>query len=308
MSLVECIPNFSEGRDQSVIAQLSGVIKAVNGVHLLDVSSDPDHNRTVITFSGEPKSVEHAAFDSIALAAKLINLDRHRGVHPRIGATDVVPFVPLRDCTMDDCVTLAHNLGKRVGDVLDMPVYLYEYATSIPERRNLADVRRGGYEHLKLMIGRNRAYDPDFGPARLTPSGGVIIGARKPLIAFNAFLDTTDVEIAKAIAREIRESSGGLKAVKALGLFVDNRAQVSMNVVDFQTTGLFTIMQRLNELASYHGTIITETELVGLMPQSALIETALSYLQLPRSSHEYILEGCIGDATGEYKELLFDNL
>ena len=226
---VECIPNFSEARRPEVVDKIAAAITSVAGARLLDRSSDLDHNRTVLTFAGPPQAVEEAAFRAIRTASELIDLNHHTGEHPRVGATDVCPFVPLSGVTMDDCVALAKRLGERVGRELGIPVYLYEYAASRPERTNLENLRKGQYEGLKSEIETDPDRQPDYGPARLGPAGATVIGARNPLIAFNVYLTTAEVEIAKKIAKAIRQSSGGMRYVKALGLLVDGRAQVSMN-------------------------------------------------------------------------------
>ena len=305
MPLIECVPNFSEGRDMTIIQSLGDAIEAVEGVNLLNVSSDYDHHRTVMTFIGEPEPILEAAYQSIAIAAQLIDLEKHQGVHPRMGATDVVPFVPLRGASISDCVEVAQKLGVQVGDKLGLPVYLYEAAATQPDRQNLADVRRGGYEKLKEEIHLPHR-KPDFGSTRLGNAGACVIGARQPLIAFNAYLDTDDVDIAQQIAVEIRESGGGLAFLKALGLLVAGQAQVSMNIIDFRQTSLFTIMSALHELVNKYNVSVTHTELVGLIPQSALVNTALSYLQLPVKSRDLILESRIGAAIGDYREIQFE--
>lgn len=303
MSLVECVPNFSEGQRAEVIAALTTAIQSVP-VALLDVSSDPDHNRTVITFAGEPEAVAEAMFRGARAAAQQIDLEQHHGVHPRMGAVDVIPFVPLRGISLAECAALARAFGQRVGDELGLPVYLYEAAATRPERVNLADVRRGGYELLKTTI-QTPERAPDFGPARLTPAGALAVGARDPLIAFNAFLDTDDVTIAQAIAAAIRESGGGLPKLKALGLLVKGQAQVSMNVIDFRQTSLFTIMTALRAEAQKHQVAVTHTELVGLIPQAALIDYALAALQLPSHTRDLVLEQRIGAVLGDYREVPF---
>jgi glutamate formiminotransferase len=231
---IECIPNFSEARRPDVVDKIVAAIQSVEGAKLLDRSSDLDHNRTVLTFAGTPAAVEEAAFRAIRQAADLIDLNEHKGEHPRIGATDVVPFVPLAGVSMEECVLLARRLGERVGSELRIPVYLYEYAATRPERTNLENLRKGQFEGLREEIQSNPDRKPDFGPARLGSAGATVIGARDPLIAFNVYLTTSDVEIAKKIARAIRQSSGGLRYVKALGLFVEERAQVSINLTNYR--------------------------------------------------------------------------
>lgn len=304
-ALVECVPNFSEGRRTWVIETIVEAIRKAD-VHILDVSSDPDHNRTVVTFIGTPSTIGDGALRGIAEAKRLINLDEHVGVHPRIGAADVVPFVPLRDVSMSECVDIAHQLGIRVVEELGLPVYFYEYAAKIPARRNLAEVRRHPYEKLKQTIQTDPTRLPDLGEPSLSSAGAVAIGARDPLIAFNAYLDTDDVNIAKAIAAAVRQSGGGLPYLKALGLLVRGRAQVSMNITDFRRTSLYIIMEVVREQARRHGAIVTHTELVGLIPQSALIQTALMYLGLPPETATRLLETRVGDVTGDYREILFE--
>lgn len=294
--LIECVPNFSEGRQTEIVEQIVGAIRAVPGVLVLDVESDADHHRSVVTFVGGPDAVVVGAFAGIRTAAQLINLDEHRGVHPRLGATDVVPFVPLRDATMAQCVGLARHLGQRVGDELGIPVYLYEEAATRPERRNLADVRRGEYEGLKRTLGSDPARDPDFGPTTLTPAGATVIGARPPLIAYNVYLSTGNVEIARNVAKAIRYSSGGLRAVKALGLLVDGRAQVSINMTDVRTTPLHRVFELIRAEAARYGVLPTESEIVGLIPQDALLDVAEHYLQLNRFGRAQVLERRLAEA------------
>lgn len=287
---IECVPNFSEGRRPEVIDSIRAAIAAVSGAHVLDQHVDADHNRSVITFAGPPGPVAEAAFAAIARAAKLIDLDRHRGEHPRIGATDVVPFVPLEGATLEACVEIARALGQRVGETLGIPVYLYEAAATRPERVNLENLRRGEYEGLKAAIADDPARAPDFGPARLGKAGATVIGARQPLIAFNAYLTTGEVEIARRIARAIRHSSGGLRYLKALGLLVEGTAQVSMNLTDYRLTPLARVVELIRREAARHGVALRETELVGLIPQAALVEAARWYMQLDRFEPDQILE------------------
>ena len=234
--IVECVPNFSEGRRQEVIDRIVAAMAQVPGASVLDVQSDVDHNRSVVTLVGAPEAALEAAFQGIASAAQLIDMDHHHGAHPRMGATDVVPFVPVQGVTMDDCVALARRLGERAGAELGIPVYLYEEAATRPERRNLADVRRGEYEGIKAEIATEPGRTPDFGPAHLGTAGATAIGARPPLIAFNVYLNTGDAAPAKAIAKAVRHSSGGLHFVKALGLLVDGQVKISMNLTDYRVT------------------------------------------------------------------------
>jgi len=289
-AIVECVPNFSEARRPEVVESIMNAIKAVPGVHLLDRHSDADHNRTVLTFAGGPKEVEEAAFQAISKAAELIDLEQHRGEHPRIGATDVVPFVPVSGVTMQDCVEIAQRLGKRVGNELGIPVYLYEEAAIRPERRNLENIRRGQYEALKKEIATNAEREPDFGPRAVGLAGATVIGARQFLIAFNVYLTTADVTVAKKIAKAIRNSSGGLRYVKALGLLVEGQAQVSMNLTNFHETPVAQVVEMIRSEATRYGVSIHHSELVGLIPEAALIDVATWHLQLDGFKPEQVLE------------------
>jgi len=273
-----------------VIEQIVAAMDDCPGAQVLDVQSDPDHNRSVVTLVGAPQAIVEAAFQGIAVAAKLIDMDHHRGGHPRMGATDVVPFVPIGESTMQDCVELACQLGKRVGDQLDIPVYLYEAAATRPDRANLADVRRGEYEGLKAEIATNPERAPDFGPAVLGAAGATAIGARPPLIAYNVYLNTNDIKPAQAIAKAIRHSSGGLRHVKALGLIVEGQAQVSMNLTDYRRTPVHRVMEMIRSEAGHLGLAVTRSEVVGLLPAEALIDAARFYLQLTDLSPDQVLE------------------
>ena len=299
--LVECIPNFSEARRPEVIEAILAEITCVPEISLLNHSSDDDHNRSVVTFAGPPAAVEEAAFRAIRKAAGLINLDEHTGSHPRLGATDVVPLVPISAVSMEDCVQMARRLGERVGKELNIPVYLYEEAATRPERVNLENIRRGQYEGLKTEIETNPDRQPDFGPARLGPAGATVIGARHPLIAYNVYLNTDDVSIAKAIAKKIRQSSGGLPYVKALGMLVEGRAQVSMNLTNFHQTSVRRVVEAIRSEARKHGTKIHHSELIGLIPQEALIDSAVWYLQLEGFQPEQILEHQLSKAATQSK-------
>ncbi|MEM6527613.1 MAG: glutamate formimidoyltransferase [Chloroflexota bacterium] len=305
MPLVECIPNFSDGRDATVIQTITDAIASA-GVHLLDVSSDADHNRTVVTFAGEPDVVAEGAFRGVKAAAECIDLTAHSGVHPRIGAADVVPFVPLRDISMLACAELAQTTGQRIASELNLPVFLYEAAAKNTARTNLADIRRGGYERLQARMQSDPAMQPDYGPATHGTAGAVVIGAREPLVAYNAYLSTDDVSIAKAIAKAVRASGGGLPYLKAIGLLVDGRAQVSMNLIDFRQTPLYIVTEAVRTEAAKHGTIVTETELVGLVPQQALIDAAIASLGLPDTVRNLILEQGVGAATGNFQQIPFE--
>ena len=291
--LVECVPNFSEGRRREVVDQILDAIAAVPGVTLLDREMDPDHNRSVLTFAGEPEPVLEAAFRAIARAATLIDLNQHKGQHPRMGATDVVPFVPFEGVTLGDCAELARRLGRRVGDELAIPVFLYEAAASTAARTSLADVRRGEFEGLRDAIGRDAACRPDFGPERIhATAGATAIGARRFLVAFNANLATADVRVAKAVAAAVREQSGGLKNVRALGFSIENgrRAQVSMNLVNVDATPIHRVLALVRDEAARHGTTLSGCEVVGLVPESALLAAAEHALQLEGFERDQVLE------------------
>lgn len=305
MPLIECVPNFSEGRDEAVIAAIVAAIETAD-VHVLDVSSDRDHNRTVVTFVGEPDAVLAGAFAGIQSAATHIDLTQHTGVHPRIGAADVVPLIPLRDSSLAECRGYARQLGKWVGNELDLPVYLYEAAALKPERTNLAYIRRGGFEQLQQRIDRDPAMQPDFGSTKVGKAGAAVIGARQPLVAYNAYLDVADVGIAKRIAKAVRASSGGLPYLKAIGLLVDGQAQVSMNLVDYRQTSLFAVMQAVRAEAAKHGATVTHTELIGLIPQQALFDAAFAHLGLPVTTQQQILEQRVGAVTHDYREITFE--
>ena len=298
-AIVECIANYSEARRPEVVEAIMQAITSVAEVHLLDRHSDTDHNRTVLTYVGPPQAVQEAAFRSIARAAELINLDEHTGEHPRIGATDVCPFVPISGITMQEAVQLARELGQRVGTELGIPVYLYEEAATRPERQNLENVRRGQYEGLKEEILTNPARQPDFGPAQLGPAGATVIGARQPLIAYNVYLSTDDVSIAEKVARAVRQSSGGLRYVKALGMLVEGRAQVSMNLTNFHKTPVARVVEMIRREAARYAVGVHHCELVGLIPQQALVDAAQWYLQLDQFDAEQILEHKIQAAAQE---------
>ncbi len=291
--LVECVPNFSEGRRREVVDQILAAVAAVNGVTLLDCEMDPDHNRCVLTFAGEPEPVMEGAFQAIKKASELIDLNHHSGQHPRMGATDVVPFVPVENCTLDDCAEMARKVGKRVGEELAIPVFLYESAASTPARTSLADVRRGEFEGLREAIGKDPARKPDFGPEKIHPTAGATaIGARRFLVAFNANLNTPDVRIAKAVAASIREQSGGLKNVRALGFSIENgrRAQVSMNLVNVEATPIHRVLALVRAEAARHGAAISGCEVVGLVPEAAMLDAAEHAMQLEGFRRDQVLE------------------
>lgn len=288
--LVECVPNFSNGRSPEIYNGIADAIRSVPGAHVLDVSADPDHNRTVITFVGAPDDVVEAAFRAIAFAAQHINLDEHQGEHPRIGATDVCPFIPIQGVTTADCVALAKKLGQRVGEELGIAVYLYGDAATQPERQKLAAIRKGEYELWRDEVATNPARQPDYGPAEAKPWGATVIGVRPFLIAYNIYLNSSDVAIADQIARDIRFIGGGLRFVQAKGFLVDGQAQISMNLTDFEKTPIFRVQEMVRREAARYGLTITKAELVGLTPQKALLEAAKWYLQLDNLQDSQVLE------------------
>lgn len=291
--LMECIPNISEGRRKAVVEAVVDEVRATAGVSLLDYSSDENHNRSVITFVGEPNAVSEAAFRVAKKAVELIDLNSHTGEHPRMGAVDVIPFVPIRGMEMAECVELAKALGKRVADELLLPVFLYEEAASAPHRRNLAEIRKGQFEGMAEKV-HDELWHPDFGGERIHPTAGVVaVGARQPLVAFNINLDTPDVSIAKKIAKIIRESSGGLRAVKALGMLLEDRniAQVSINMCNFHQTPLYRVLELVRFEAARYGVHVIGTEIIGLTPMEALVDCAEYYLQVERfDKHSQVLE------------------
>ena len=291
MVLIESVPNFSEGRRPEVVAAIVAAIQAP-GVAVLDQSSDWDHNRSVVTVAGEPAAVMEGIVRAVRTAAAHINLFDHRGAHPRLGATDVVPLVPIENISLGECVELARQLGQRIGEELDLPVYLYAAAATRPERRRLPDIRKGEFEGLVETIATpERA--PDFGPAHVGPAGAVVVGARPFLVAYNVYLESTDVEIAKAIAKTIRESSGGFPAVQAKGLLVSGQAQVSMNLLDTNATPLHVVFDAIARLAAEHGVRIDRSELIGLAPQQVMLAAAAHYLKLPNFSPAQTVESAI---------------
>ncbi len=290
-TIVSAVPNFSEGRRPEVIQAIVDAYSSVDGARVIDYSSDTDHNRSVVTMVGEPQAVSEALFRGIAKAAELIDMDEHSGAHPRIGATDVVPFVPISNISMDEAVQLARALAQRVGEELNIPVYLYAKAAAKPSRTILSHVRKGEYEGLKadLEAGKEERF-PDFGPPRLGKAGAVVIGARPPLIAYNIYLNTDDVSIAKKIARAVRYSSGGLRNVQAMGILVEGLAQVSMNLLDYNKTPLYRITEMVRREAARYGVNVKSAELIGIIPQQALLDAAQWYLQLDNLTPASILE------------------
>ncbi len=295
--LVECVPNFSEGRDKEVIEKIVDEVRKTEGVKLLDYCSDKDHNRSVVTFIGGPEEVKEAAFKLIKKASELIDMSKHSGAHPRMGATDVVPFIPIKDITTEECVQIAKKLGEKVGEELEIPVYLYEDAATAPERQNLANVRKGQYEGFFEKI-KKPEWKPDFGPCEMNKkSGATVIGARFPLIAYNVNLGTDNIEIANAIAKKIRHISGGLRYAKAVGVMLTERniAQVSINMVNYEKTSVYTIQEMVKMEAKRYGVPVVGAEVIGLIPMKALIDCAEYYLQIENFDVSQVLEANLSE-------------
>jgi glutamate formiminotransferase len=289
-TLVECVPNFSEGRDA---AKVDAIVEAMRipGVYLLDREMDSDHNRCVITLVGERDAIQEAAIRGVGKAAELIDLTQHKGAHPRMGAADVIPFIPIDGVTLEDCVAIARHVGAEIARRFEIPVYLYEAAATTPERQNLENVRRGQFEGIRDEIVTNPARRPDFGEPRVHPTAGAtVVGARKPLIAYNIFLNTTDVAIAKKIAKAVRFSSGGLRFVKGAGFLVRGMAQVSMNLTDFEQTPIHRVFEFVKREAQRYGAVPVSSEIVGLIPKLALEQAAEWFLQVEHFDSSLILE------------------
>ena len=290
--IMECVPNFSEGRDLGKIEKILDAFRGKEGVKLLDYTSDKDHNRSVVTVIGAPEALRDAVIEAIGLAVGLIDMTKHEGQHPRMGCVDVVPFIPIRGCTIDDADRVAKETAKAAAIGFKQPFFLYESSASAPHRRNLADVRRGQFEGMAEKM-KDPLWKPDFGPDTIHPTGGVTaIGARPPLIAYNINLDTSDVEIASKIAERIRHIGGGLRYCKALGVMLGERniAQVSINMTDYTKTAVYRIFEMAKMEARRYGVNITGSEVVGLIPMQALIDCAEYYLQIEGFSSEQVLE------------------
>ncbi len=290
--IIECIPNFSEGRDKEKIEKIIDTVRGVEGVKLLDYSSDADHNRTVVTLVGEPTAVENAIINMAEKVYGLIDMSVHHGGHPRMGALDVVPFVPISDVSMDECVEIANRVGKVIGERFSIPVYLYEKAASASHRENLATVRKGQYEGFFEKI-KEENWKPDYGPSEVNVKGGcVAISARQPLVAFNVNLGTDNLEIADKIAKTIRHLGGGLRFVKAMGVMLEERniAQVSMNLVNYEKTAVYRAFEMVKMEAKRYGVPVVGSEVIGLLPMAALINSAEYYLQIENFSMDQILE------------------
>jgi glutamate formiminotransferase/formiminotetrahydrofolate cyclodeaminase len=297
-TLVECVPNFSEGRDKAKVDAIVEAMK-VPGVFLLDREMDSDHNRCVITLVGEREAIQEAAIRGVGKAAELIDLTTHQGAHPRMGAADVVPFIPIDGVTIEDCVAMARHVGAEICKRFQIPVYLYEAAATSPERQNLENIRRGQFEGIRADIATNPARKPDFGECRVHPTAGaVVVGARKALVAYNIFLNTPDVDIAKKIAKAVRFSSGGLRFVKGAGFLVRGLAQVSMNLTDFEQTPVHRVFEFVKREAARYGVIPVSSEIVGLIPKKALEQAAEWFLQVENFDSSLILENRLAAVMG----------
>jgi glutamate formiminotransferase/formiminotetrahydrofolate cyclodeaminase len=297
-TLVQCVPNFSEGRNKAVVDAIVDAMK-MPGVYLLDREMDADHNRCVITLVGDRESIAEAAIRGVGKAAELIDLNHHQGAHPRIGAADVIPFIPIEGVTIEDCAAIAREAGEEVWKRFHIPVYLYEVAANTPERQNLENIRRGQFEGLREAIAADPARKPDFGEAKLHPTAGAtVIGARKALIAYNVFLNTNDVEIAKKVAKAVRYSSGGLRYVKGAGFEVRGLAQVSMNLTDFEQTPIARVFEVVKREAARYGVVPLSSEIVGLIPKKALEQAAEWFLQVENFDSSMILENRLAAVTG----------
>src|SRR6187549_3164001 len=292
--LIECVPNFSEGARPEVVEAIVAKVRAGSSARVLDLQSDASHNRSVLTLAGDAESLVKAILALVSACVPAIDLRTHKGEHPRLGAVDVIPFIPLEGATLADCVALARRVGEAIAKMHGIPVFLYEDAATAPHRKGLEDIRRGQFEGLAAKL-KDPLWQPDFGPAGPHPSfGAVVVGARMPLIAFNVNLNTDDVEVAKKIAKGIRHSTGGYRFVKAMGLIVEINgkkvAQVSMNMTDFTKTPLFRVMETIRNEAARYGVAISGSEIVGLVPAQALLDSAEHYLQLTGFSSKQVLE------------------
>lgn len=290
--IVQCVPNFSEGRDKEVIEKIVDEVRKVEGTKLLDYAPDKDHNRCVVTFIGTPEAVVEAAFNLCKKAAELIDLSKHEGEHPRMGATDVIPLIPISDVTMDECIEKSKELGKRIGEELNISVFLYEKSASATHRANLAKIRKGQFEGMNEKM-KEEQWKPDFGPDTLNmTAGATAVGARMPLVAYNVNLDTDNLEVANKIARAVRGISGGLRYCKALGMEIKERGivQISMNMVDYTKTPLFRVFDMIEREANRYGVNVIGSEIIGLVPTAALVNCADYYLKLEDFSENQLLE------------------
>lgn len=290
--IIECVPNFSEGRDKEKIESIADCFRGKSGVKLLDYSGDADHNRSVVTVAGEPEAIKYAVIEAIGKAIELIDLNKHSGEHPRMGAVDVVPFIPIKNVTIDEAIALSQEVAKEVGVRFNLPVFLYEASATTQHRENLADIRRGEFEGLSDKM-RLTEWKSDFGPETPHPTAGVVaIGARKPLIAYNINLNTNNIKIANAIAKKVRHSSGGMRYCKAIGIYLKERdiAQVSTNLTDYTKTSIYSVHEMVRMEAKRYGVSIIGSEVIGLVPMTALAESAAYYLGIENFSMNQVLE------------------
>ncbi len=304
VKLIECVPNFSEGRNAEVVAQIREAVEGTDGTMILGSEMDASHNRSVLTFAGTPAVVEEAAFAATRRASELIDLNRHRGEHPRIGATDVLPLIPLSSVSMEECVALSVRLAKRISEELGIPTYLYEHSARSPGRKNLSDIRKGEYEGLREAVLTDEERRPDFGGPALHPTAGAtVVGARPLLVAYNIYLATPDVAVAKRIAKRIRERDGGLPGVKALGFLIaeKNMAQVSINLTDLSKTGMNEVFEMVTQEAAGEGVTVAESEAVGLVPAAEFIRIGMQKLKLKEFDRNQVIESRLLDLMIEEK-------
>lgn len=290
--IIECVPNFSEGRNKQIVEKITDAFRAKNGVKLLDYSSDTDHNRSVITVAGEPEALKETVLDAVGIAVELINLNNHSGQHPRMGAVDVIPSIPIKNVTMDEAIALSREVGKTIGEKYNLPVFLYEQSATAPHRENLAMVRKGEFEGMKEKM-LSPEWKPDFGPKQPHPTAGAVaVGARMPLVAYNVNLGTSDIEIATAIAKKVRHIGGGLRFCKAMGVELENRniTQVSMNLTDYTKTSIYRAHEMVRMEAKRYGVSVIGGEVIGLVPLEALVDSAAYYLGLENFSVDQVLE------------------
>lgn len=290
--IIECVPNFSEGRDKQIVEKIADAFSAKDNVKLLDYSSDADHNRSVITVAGEPEALKEAVIEAVGIAVELINLTKHSGQHPRMGAVDVIPFIPIKNVTMDEAITLSKEVGDAIGEKYNLPVFLYEKSATQQHRENLANVRKGEFEGLKEKM-LSPEWKPDFGPLQPHPTAGAVaVGARMPLVAYNVNLNTSDIEIATAIAKKVRHIGGGLRFCKAMGVELEDKGitQVSMNLTDYTKTSIYRAHEMVRMEAKRYGVTVAGGEVIGLVPLEALVDSVAYYLGLDNFSIKQVLE------------------
>lgn len=290
--IIECVPNFSEGRDKQIVEKIADAFSAKDNVKLLDYSSDADHNRSVITVAGEPQALKEAVIEAVGIAVELINLTKHSGQHPRMGAVDVIPFIPIKNVTMDEAITLSKEVGEAIGEKYNLPVFLYEKSATQQHRENLANVRKGEFEGLKEKM-LSPEWKPDFGPLQPHPTAGAVaVGARMPLVAYNVNLNTSDLEIATAIAKKVRHIGGGLRFCKAMGVELEDKGitQVSMNLTDYTKTSIYRAHEMVRMEAKRYGVTVAGGEVIGLVPLEALVDSVAYYLGLDNFSIKQVLE------------------